>query len=139
MLAAAALTSVGVGTVRQSFPELAGRLTVPGLRGPVEVLRDGYGVPHIYADSAEDLFLAQGFVHAQDRFYEMDFRRHMSAGRLSELYGSSTLDTDKALRTMGWRRVAERELPELDQQTQDYLNAYAKGVNAWLGANPNAS
>src|SRR5688572_23236410 len=133
MLAAAALTSVGVGTVRQSFPELAGRLTVPGLRGPVEVLRDGYGVPHIYADTAEDLFLAQGFVHAQDRFYEMDFRRHLSAGRLSELYGISQLETDAYIRTLGWRRVGEQELLLLAPSTRRYLDAYAAGVNAYLG------
>jgi penicillin G amidase len=132
MLAAAALTSVGVGTVRQSFPELAGRLTVPGLRGPVEVLRDGYGVPHIYADTAEDLFLAQGFVHAQDRFYEMDFRRHMSAGRLSELYGESQLETDTYVRTLGWRRVAEQELELLAPSTRRALDAYAAGVNAYI-------
>ena len=132
MLAAAALTSVGVGTVRQSFPELAGQLTVPGLRGPVEVLRDGYGVPHIYADSAEDLFLAQGFVHAQDRFYEMDFRRHLSAGRLSELYGASQLETDAYVRTLGWRRVAEQELALLAPSTRRALDAYAAGVNAYV-------
>ena len=87
MLAAGALISVGIGTVRQSFPELAGRLTVPGLHRPVEVLRDGHGVPHVYADTAEDLFFAQGSENAQDRFYEMDLRRHLSAGRLAELYG----------------------------------------------------
>ena len=132
MLAAAALTSVGVGTVRQSFPELAGQLTVPGLRGPVEVLRDGYGVPHIYADSAEDLFLAQGFVHAQDRFYEMDFRRHLSAGRLSELYGASQLETDAYVRTLGWRRVAEQELELLAPSTRRALDAYAAGVNSYI-------
>ena len=132
MLAAAALTSVGVGTVRQSFPEVAGQLTVPGLRGPVEVLRDGYGVPHIYADSAEDLFLAQGFVHAQDRFYEMDFRRHLSAGRLSELYGVSQLETDAYVRTLGWRRVAEQELELLAPSTRRALDAYAAGVNSYI-------
>src|SRR5918998_3345042 len=132
MLAAAALTSVGIGTVRQSFPELAGRLTVPGLRGSVEVLRDGYGVPHIYAESAEDLFLAQGFVHAQDRFYEMDFRRHLSAGRLSELYGASQVPTDAYARTLGWRRVAEQELELLAPSTRRALDAYAAGVNAYL-------
>ncbi|MGN9840880.1 penicillin acylase family protein [Nonomuraea sp. H19] len=133
------LAGVLVYTVRKSFPQVDGTLRLPGLTGNVEIYRDKSGIPHIYADSAADLFMAQGFVHAQDRFYEMDFRRHTTAGRLSELFGKSTLGTDKALRTMGWRRVAERELPELAKQTQDYLNAYAKGVNAWLSANPNAS
>jgi penicillin amidase len=132
VLAAAALTSVAIGTVRQSFPELAGRLTLPGLRGSVEVLRDGYGVPHLYADTAEDLFLGQGFVNAQDRFYQMDFRRHLSAGRLSELYGESQLQTDAYVRTLGWRRVAEQELELLAPSTRRALDAYAAGVNAYL-------
>ncbi|MEV4087932.1 penicillin acylase family protein, partial [Nonomuraea fuscirosea] len=133
------LAGVLVYTVRKSFPQVDGSLRLPGLTGSVEIYRDKSGIPHIYADSATDLFMAQGFVHAQDRFYEMDFRRHTTAGRLSELFGASTLDNDKALRTMGWRRVAEQELPELAQDTKDYLDAYAAGVNAWLSANPNAS
>ncbi|MGW0804327.1 penicillin acylase family protein [Nonomuraea sp. NPDC002799] len=139
LLLALVLAGVLVYTVRQSFPQVDGSLRLPGLTGSVEIYRDKSGIPHIYADTAADLFMAQGFVHAQDRFYEMDFRRHTTAGRLSELFGKATLDNDKALRTMGWRKVAEQELPELAQQTQDYLNAYAKGVNAWLGAHPNAS
>ncbi|MEV0998398.1 penicillin acylase family protein [Nonomuraea sp. NPDC050202] len=133
------LAGVVVYTVRKSFPQVDGSLRLPGLTGNVEIYRDKSGIPHIYADSAADLFMAQGFVHAQDRFFEMDFRRHMTAGRLSELFGASTLDNDKALRTMGWRRVAEQEVPELAQETQGYLDAYANGVNAWLSANPNAS
>ncbi|MEW9553506.1 penicillin acylase family protein [Nonomuraea sp. NPDC050783] len=133
------LAGVLVYTVRRSFPQVDGSLRLPGLTGSVEIYRDKSGIPHIYASSAADLFMAQGFVHAQDRFYEMDFRRHMTAGRLSELYGASTLDTDKALRTMGWRRVAEQELPLLAEDTRAFLDAYAKGVNAWLSANPNAS
>ncbi|GAA2897594.1 penicillin acylase family protein [Nonomuraea rubra] len=133
------LAGVVVYTVRKSFPQVDGSLRLPGLTSNVEIYRDKSGIPHIYADSAADLFMAQGFVHAQDRFFEMDFRRHLTAGRLSELFGASTLDNDKALRTMGWRRVAEQEVPELAQETRGYLDAYAKGVNAWLSANPNAS
>ncbi|MEV0622849.1 penicillin acylase family protein [Nonomuraea sp. NPDC050404] len=133
------LAGVFVHTVRKSFPQVDGSIRLPGLSGTVEILRDKSGIPHIYADSAADLFMAQGFVHAQDRFFEMDFRRHLTAGRLSELFGESTLANDKALRTMGWRRVAELEVPNLAQETQGYLNAYSKGVNAWLTANPNAS
>ncbi|GAA3577112.1 penicillin acylase family protein [Nonomuraea rosea] len=133
------LAGVLVYTVRKSFPQVDGSLRLPGLTGSVEIYRDKSGIPHIYADTATDLFTAQGFVHAQDRFFEMDFRRHTTSGRLSELFGKATLGNDKALRTMGWRKVAEQELPELAQDTQDYLKAYANGVNAWLAANPNAS
>ena len=126
------LTSVAIATVRKSFPETSGRLMVPGLKGQVEVLRDSYGVPHIYADNPEDLFLAQGYVHAQDRFFEMDFRRHLAAGRLSELFGPSQVETDAYVRTLGWRRVAEQELALLAPSTRRYLDAYAAGVNGYL-------
>jgi penicillin amidase len=126
------LTSVAIANVRKSFPETAGRLMVSGLKGQVEVLRDSYGVPHIYADNPEDLFAAQGYVQAQDRFYEMDFRRHLAAGRLSELFGASQFETDAYIRTLGWRRVAEQELALLAPSTRRYLDAYAAGVNAYL-------
>ncbi len=132
VLALGGLTSVVIGTVRQSFPQLEGRVSLPGLSGSVEVLRDAYGVPQIYADNAEDLFEAQGFIHAQDRFYEMDFRRHLAAGRLSELYGKSQVETDAYVRTLGWRRVAEQELALLAPSTRRYLDAYASGVNGYL-------
>ncbi len=127
-----ALGGVVVWNVRASFPQLSGELKVAGLAGKVTVYRDKNGIPHIYADSSEDLLLAQGYVHAQDRFFEMDFRRHLTAGRLSEMFGSSTLVEDKVIRTMGWRRVAEQELPMLTEQTRHALDSYAAGVNAWL-------
>lgn len=135
-LALGGLSSLAIGTVRQSFPVLAGTITLPGLSQPVEVLRDSYGVPQIYADNAEDLFQAQGFLHAQDRFYEMDFRRHLAAGRLSELYGKSQVSTDTYVRTLGWRRVAEQELTLLSSSTRRYLDAYAAGVNLYLHNRP---
>ena len=95
---------------RQPYPQTRGRIRLQGLTAQVEVLRDRYGVPHIYARSAEDLFFAQGFVHAQDRFWQMEFWRRISSGRLSELFGKSTLETDKFLRTLGIYRVAQREV-----------------------------
>jgi penicillin amidase len=128
---------VGVGvlaasTVRQSFPQTGGELAIEGLTSKVSVLRDDRGIPTIYADNASDLFRAQGFVSAQDRFFEMDLRRHLTAGRLSEMVGSGGLESDKAVRTMGWRRVAEQELPRLAPETRQYLQAYADGVNAYI-------
>lgn len=139
LVLALVLAGVLVYTVRRSFPQVDGALRLPGLSGNVDIKRDQWGIPQIYADTAEDLFMAQGYVHAQDRFWEMDFRRHVTAGRLSEMFGKSTIDDDKAIRTMGWRRVAEQELPQLAEPTRRYLDAYAKGVNAWLSANPDAS
>jgi penicillin amidase len=132
VLALLVLPFVAVSAARASHPQTSGQLTLPGLSSPVEVLRDGSGVPHIYADNPEDLFEAQGFVAAQDRFYEMDFRRHLAAGRLSELYGESQVSTDAYVRTLGWRRVAEQELRLLSSSTRRYLDAYAAGVNSYL-------
>jgi penicillin G amidase len=125
-------TAFVVWSVRRPFPEYDGTITLPALAGDVEVVRDEHGIPHIYADTAEDLFRAQGYVHAQDRFWEMDFRRHVTAGRLSELFGADQVDTDTFIRAMGWRRIAAQELPLLDPATRRYLEAYAEGVNAWL-------
>ena len=123
---------VAVIVVRQSFPQTDGEIAVPGLRGEVQVLRDGSGIPQVYAASSHDLFYAQGFVQAQDRFFEMDVRRHTTAGRLSEMFGASTLGIDKTIRTMGWRRVAQQELSRLAPRTLAYLQAYSDGVNAYL-------
>ncbi|MDX1658442.1 MAG: penicillin acylase family protein [Nitriliruptorales bacterium] len=126
------LGALGVWTVRRSFPTTSGTLEVPVLDASVTVLRDGWGVPHLYGDSLADLARAQGFVHAQDRFWEMDVRRHVTAGRLSELFGESQLDTDRFIRTLGWRRVAEAELELLSAETRAFLEHYAEGVNAYL-------
>lgn len=130
---------LGVWTVRRSFPETAGELAVPGLESEVTVLRDGNGVAHVYADNTHDLFMAQGFTHAQDRFWEMDFRRHVTAGRTAELFGPDQVDTDAYLRTMGWRHVAEREYEILAPETRSYLDSYAAGVNAWLADHDGAA
>ncbi len=124
--------ALGTWTVRRSFPQTAGTVDVEGLSGTVEVLRDAQGIPQIYADNAEDLFRAQGFVHAQERFYEMDFRRHVTAGRLAELVGESGLDADVFTRSLGWYDVAAQEVAMLDTETRRYLQAYAAGVNAYI-------
>ncbi|MCP9208572.1 penicillin acylase family protein [Streptomyces sp. NEAU-Y11] len=122
-----------ISTVRASFPETTGSLQLKGLSGPVEVKRDGYGIPQIYAGTPEDLFRAQGFVQAQDRFWEMDVRRHMTSGRLSEMFGSGQVETDAFLRTLGWHRVAKKEYEtKLSPATKKYLRAYSDGVNAYL-------
>ncbi|MFC8917109.1 penicillin acylase family protein [Streptomyces sp. NPDC057116] len=122
-----------VSTVRAPFPQTTGTLKLDGLSGPVDVKRDDYGVPQIYASTEEDLFRAQGYVQAQDRFWEMDVRRHMTAGRLSEMFGREQVDTDAFLRTLGWHRVAQEEYDKvLSPDTKKNLQAYADGVNAYL-------
>ncbi|MDW4574548.1 penicillin acylase family protein [Microbacterium sp. M3] len=127
---------IGVGfvtyTAQRSFPQLSGEVAVPGLDAQVTVQRDELGIPTITADSSHDLFFAQGYVHAQDRFWEMDFRRHVTSGRLSELFGESQLGTDKFLRTLGWHDVAQQEVDALSETERAYYDAYADGVNAYL-------
>ncbi len=125
-------TVIGVSLVRRSLPQTSGELIVSGLTAKVTVLRDDRGVPQIYADNSYDLFRAQGFVAAQDRFFEMDLRRHITAGRLAEMVGKDGVETDRVIRTMGWRRVAEAELPTLASSTRRYLQSYAEGVNAYI-------
>jgi len=125
--------SGGIWAVRAPMPGYGGELHIAGLTAPVTVLRDDHAIPQLYASNADDLFTAQGYVHAQERFWEMDFRRHVTSGRLSELFGAGQLDTDRYLRTMGWRRVAEQEWSLIAPQTRRYLRDYANGVNAYLG------
>ena len=90
------LTLVGLTayTVRKSFPQENGTIAISGLENQVKVQRDEWGIPQIYAASSHDLFLAQGYVQAQDRFWQMDFWRHIGSGRLSEMFGESQVDID---------------------------------------------
>ncbi len=117
---------------RRPFPQIQGTLMVPGLREPVDIYRDRFGVPHIYARNPHDLFFALGFVHAQDRFWQMDVWRHTAAGRLAELFGESQVETDAFLRTLGWWRLAQEDYRRLDPEIRGWLDAYAEGVNAYI-------
>jgi penicillin amidase len=133
-LLSATLGAAGAGAieVRRTFPQTSGTLGVPGLRAPVEIVRDRWGIPHVYAQDAADLFFAQGYVHAQDRLWQMDLGRRAASGRLSEVFGPATLFLDRLWRTLGARRVAEEELSCLDPETVEALRAYAAGVNAFI-------
>ena len=117
---------------RRSLPRITGKLALAGLTAPVEIIRDRWGVPHIYADSIPDLFFAQGFVHAQERLWQMELNRRTAAGRLSEIFGLIALDTDRATRTFGFQRLAEADWITADNVTRDLLSAYSAGVNAFL-------
>ena len=132
LVLAAAIAIVGFFLVRRSFPQVEGEITAAGLTGDVEIVRDDDGVPHIYAGNEHDLFFAQGYVHAQDRFWQMDFWRHIGAGRLSEMFGDSQVDTDLFLRTLDFTGIAEEELEMLDSDQRAILDAYAEGVNAYI-------
>jgi penicillin amidase len=116
----------------KSFPQIDGELKVAGLNNTVDIYRDEMGIPHIYASTMYDLFFAQGYVHAQERFWQMDFWRHIGSGRLSEMFGEGQLDTDKFLRTLGWRQIAEQEYADLDPTSRAILDSYVEGVNAYI-------
>ena len=121
---------------RRSLPQDEGVIHIAGLKDPIEVLRDAYGVPHIRARSLEDAIFALGFVHAQDRLWQMEVNRRTAAGRLSEVFGPSAIDIDRFLRTIGVRRAAEANSAHLDMETRALLEAYAAGVNAFLATDP---
>src|SRR5688500_5151092 len=122
--------------LRQSLPAWQGEIEVPGLTAPVEILRDRFGVPHIFAQSERDAHFALGFVHAQDRLWQLEMNRRIGAGRLAEALGPGGLETDRFLRTLGVRRAAQASLAHLDADTRRHLEAYAAGVNAFLGTKP---
>ena len=116
----------------KSFPQIDGELQITGLDAAVDIYRDNMGIPHIYASTTHDLFFAQGYVHAQDRFWQMDAWRHIGSGELSSMFGSGQVETDSFLRTLGWRQTAEAELEQLGPESRAILQSYADGVNAYL-------
>jgi len=115
-----------------SLPILDGSVTVTGPTAPVEILRDAFGIPHIYAASANDAYFGLGYAHAQDRMFQMEQQRRLSQGHLSELLGSSTLEYDRFLRLLDLHRAAQASVATLDPATRETLNAYAAGVNAFV-------
>lgn len=114
-----------------SFPQIDGEIQISGLDAQVDVYRDAMGIPHIYASTQHDLFFAQGYIHAQERFWQMDVWRHIGAGRMSEMFASA-VDTDKFLRTLGWTEIAEQEYEALDPEFKAMVDSYTDGVNAYL-------
>lgn len=109
-------------------------MKIAGLKGPVDIVRDREGVPHIFAGSPSDAYFALGFVHAQDRLWQLEMNRRIAAGRLAEVLGPNALNTDRFLRTLGVRRNAESILASLNQETRTALDAYARGINSYLAA-----
>jgi penicillin amidase len=132
LVIAVVLAGVGTWFVRRPWSQVSGTMAVTGLSAPVEVIRDEWGVPHIYAENEHDLFFAQGYVHAQDRLWQMEFSRRIGSGTLSAALGEATLDTDRFLRTIGLRRAAERDWAIINDDTRAILEAYAEGVNAYI-------
>jgi penicillin amidase len=119
---------------RSALPQLDGRLRVLGLTAPVKVIRDGHGSPVIDAANLDDLFFAQGYVTAQERWFQMDGMRRFAAGELSEVFGSDYLEHDRQQRILGLKVVAQKTVEALPTEDRSRFEAYARGVNAYLEA-----
>ena len=139
LIAATALLAVlliagaaGFFWLRGSLPQTDGTRVIAGLTGTVEIIRDRHGVPHIFADHTEDAYFALGLVHAQDRLWQMETNRRAGAGRLSEIIGERTLKIDRFVRTLGLYRLAEAQVAALEDDERRLLEAYVRGVNAYL-------
>ncbi len=122
----------GIWYVRRPWPEVSGTLVAEGLEAEVEVIRDRWGVPHIYAANEHDLFFAQGYVHAQDRLWQMEFNRLVGSGSLAKVLGPPLAGTDSYMRTLGLRRAAEKDWELINQEARDMLEAYAAGINDFV-------
>ncbi len=128
------LLAVGAGFfwLARSLPPVSGSMTQQDLGGPVTISRDTFGVPHIAGESLNDVATGLGFAHAQDRLWQMEVSRMAAQGRLSEMFGEPTIETDIWLRTMGIHEAAAASYEALPDRGKAFLQAYASGVNAWL-------
>ena len=139
VLASIALTGAGfwgASKFRHALPVYNGEANIGGLSGEVHVVRDTYGVPHIFAPTMNDAARALGYVHAGERMFQMEMQRRAGQGRLSEVVGSDTLGIDKFIRTLGLYHLAESGYAAMDPDAKAYFQAYADGVNAWITAHP---
>ena len=126
---------------RRALPRTAGEIRVHGLQAPVEIRRDRNGVPHIRAADSRDAAFAVGFVHAQDRLWQMELHRRVAAGRLSEVLGKQGIPVDQLMRKIGLRRVSEAEwhVIQVSSELRSLLEAYTAGVNAAMRDRPLAA
>ncbi|MFN4089313.1 MAG: penicillin acylase family protein [Alphaproteobacteria bacterium] len=139
LLAALLIAAVaGWFWLQTSLPRLDGAIALEGLSAPVMITRDGRGIPYIRAESARDGAFALGFVHAQDRFAQMEMTRRIGAGRMAELLGSEMVPMDRTMRTYGIHRLAQQDAAGLPDDVRAMLDAYAAGVNAWMDARDGA-
>ncbi len=124
--------AIGFVWVMSSLPRIEGVVPLRGMELPATVTRDHSGLPHITARSTHDAYFSMGWVHAQDRLWQMELQRRVGQGRLAELIGEKGLANDRFMRTLGLSTLADAAVEKQDKATRDALNAYAEGVNAWL-------
>src|SRR5271157_62931 len=123
--------------MRRPLPKKKGELHLHSLHEPVEVIIDRYGVPHIYAQNEDDLFFAQGYIHAQERLWQMELNRRIGSGRLSEVFGKIAIEMDQFARRLGMHRAAAEAAKQLPEHSMRILDAYAQGVTAYIERNRN--
>ena len=121
---------------RAALPPVEGQLRLSGLRKPVEVLWDRWGVPHVYAQSTHDLFFTQGYILASERMFQMELMLRFGSGRLSEVFGDLTLPLDRFIRRVGWNRAAAKLTAVWDDLSWEMADAFAAGARAWLSRMP---
>src|SRR5438132_997689 len=133
-LAAASLTLSLVQTGAAADPGAVQPIRMPQLHAAASIVRDTNHIAHVQARNEHDLFFLQGWVHAEDRLFQMDYERRAASGTVAELLGAQALESDVTLRTLGLRRAAQQSVPALTADSRTALQAYADGVNAWVAA-----
>jgi penicillin G amidase len=130
----AAVAAGGYWYLRQSLPIVSGTIAVQGISAPIEIVRDADAIPHIRAVNKSDALFGLGYVHAQDRLWQMEFQRRIGHGRLSEVFGAAALPQDRFLRTVGFGRAARSAWDRLPAEARRDIDAYCAGVNAFIAA-----
>lgn len=123
--------------VRKRRPLLKGEIFLEGLAEPVEIVRDKFGIPHIFALNERDLYFGLGYISAEDRLYQMDLFKRLATGTMAEIYGEDLLNMDWWSRTIGFKRIAERSLPQLDKDGKSMVSFYCQGINKYIEKNKN--
>jgi penicillin amidase len=138
VLIAVVVAAGGYHYLRRSLPQITGTITVAGLSAPIDIVRDADAIPHIFAATKNDGLFGLGYVHAQDRLWQMEFQRRIGHGRLSEILGAATLPQDRFLRTVGFGRAARAAWVSTPDWAKQQVNAYVAGVNAFIAAHHGA-
>jgi penicillin amidase len=120
--------------LRRSLPQVDGTVAVRGVHAPIDIVRDADAIPHVFATNKEDALFGLGYVHAQDRLWQMEFQRRIGFGRLSEIFGAATISQDRFLRTVGFGRAARAAWKNSPDWAKRQVNAYVAGVNAFIAS-----
>jgi len=118
----------------RSVPKIRGNVSLAGLETDVRIIKDSWGVPHIFAQNEKDLFFACGYVHAQERMWQMELTRRAGLGELSEIFGRKTLERDKFIRTLDLKEAAQRDFEKLSPKMKNLILSYSQGVNSWMNS-----